>query len=62
MLTQLSRGLAIEAKGGSSPSLFTRLRQHYAKRAARRQLQALDDRMLSDIGITRSDIDRVTLG
>lgn len=60
MFNHLSRGLMVEAHSQSSPGLFTRIRRHYAARVARRQLHALDDRMLHDIGISRGDIDHVT--
>jgi uncharacterized protein YjiS (DUF1127 family) len=57
-----SRGSNFESRIASSLGLLDRIRQHYAKRAARHQLYALEDRMLQDIGIARSDIDRVTTG
>jgi uncharacterized protein YjiS (DUF1127 family) len=59
MINHLSRGFMIEASDKSSLGLFERIRRHYAKQVARRQLHALDDRMLHDIGINRSEIDRV---
>ena len=62
MLVHLSRGLTIEGPNKSTLGLFERVRRHYAQRAARRHLYALDDRMLHDIGISRSDIDHLTNG
>jgi len=62
MFTHLSRGVTFNAGGKSSRGLFERIRRHYVKRAARHQLYALDERMLHDIGISRSDIDRLTKG
>jgi uncharacterized protein YjiS (DUF1127 family) len=59
MINHLSRGFMVEASAKSSLGLFERIRRHYAKQVARRQLHALDDRMLHDIGINRSEIDRV---
>lgn len=59
MINHLSRGFMIEAGNKSSLGLFERIRRHYAKQAARRQLHALDDRMLHDIGINRGEIDRL---
>jgi uncharacterized protein YjiS (DUF1127 family) len=59
MINHLSRGFMIEASNKSSLGLFERIRRRYVKEMARRQLHALDDRMLHDIGINRSEIDRV---
>lgn len=59
MINHLSRGFMVEAHDTSSPGLFERIRRHYAKKAVRRQLHSLDDRMLHDIGISRSEIDRI---
>jgi uncharacterized protein YjiS (DUF1127 family) len=38
-------------------SLGGRMRQYFRARADLRRLQALDDRMLGDIGLSRSDVD-----
>jgi uncharacterized protein YjiS (DUF1127 family) len=46
-----STGLA-----GQIMSTFTRLRALYRERRAITQLQDMDDRMLADIGLTRSDL------
>ena len=62
MLTHISRGITFDTQGKSSLGLFERIRRHYVKRVARHQLYALDERMLHDIGISRSDIDRLTKG
>ncbi|WP_162914443.1 DUF1127 domain-containing protein [Taklimakanibacter lacteus] len=59
MISHLSRGFMVEAHDKSLPGLVERIRRHYAKKAVRRQLQSLDDRMLHDIGISRSEIDRI---
>ena len=39
------------------PSLFERVRTKLAQAAARRPLVELDDRLLRDIGVTRTDIE-----
>jgi uncharacterized protein YjiS (DUF1127 family) len=62
MINHLARGFMIETRDKSSFGLVERLCRHYARRAARRELRALDDRMLSDIGISRGEIERVTKG
>ena len=43
-------------------NLFSKIRRWNAKHVARGQLGRLDERMLVDIGIVRSDIDRVASG
>jgi uncharacterized protein YjiS (DUF1127 family) len=60
MQSRLSHRSAPESRNMSSFGLLGRIREHYLKLAARHQLLALDDRMLKDIGISRSDIDRFT--
>lgn len=62
MPDHLSRRPPLEFHSTSSLGLLGRIRRHYAKRVARHQLYALDDRMLQDIGIARSDIDRLAKG
>ena len=46
----------------SRPSLLGRVRTYFVHSRAERQLAQLDDRMLADIGITRSDIHRMVWG
>jgi uncharacterized protein YjiS (DUF1127 family) len=41
----------------SGISLSGRVRQYFRVRSDLRRLQALDDRMLADIGLSRSDVD-----
>ena len=43
-------------------NLFTKIRRWNAKHVARGQLARLDERMLTDIGMIRGDINRVTTG
>jgi len=38
-------------------SLAARLKLHFRVRSDLRRLKALDDRMLADIGLSRSDVD-----
>ena len=44
----------------ASPPLASLARQALLRRKARKALHALDDHMLKDIGISRSDIERVS--
>lgn len=39
------------------PSLFTRVRRKWAQAADQQQMSELDDRLLRDIGMTRTDIE-----
>ncbi len=52
MTLDTARGILLAPSG-----LFTRVRVHLAQRDARRRLRELDDHLLCDIGITRSDIE-----
>lgn len=52
MTLDTTRGILL-----APPGLFTRVRIHLAQRDARRRLRELDDHLLRDIGITRSDIE-----
>lgn len=45
-----------------SPSLLGRFRTFLSKSRAERQLSQLDDRMLADIGLKRSEIHRMVWG
>lgn len=60
-----SRGWSTTA-AASNPILFAalvvarRIRRNLKVRADRRTLQAMPDHLLSDIGISRSEIDRAT--
>lgn len=49
-----------ETQGESSLGLLDRIRQDNVRRAARNHLHGMDNHMLKDIGIARSDIDRLT--
>jgi uncharacterized protein YjiS (DUF1127 family) len=49
-------------RAGVSAGLFGRVRAFLAKSRAERQLAQLDDRMLADIGIKRSEIHRMVWG
>ena len=55
--TPIARPLADAVTGP-----FARLRAWQRKRQARRDLQALDDRLLADIGLDRAAIDAVVEG
>ncbi len=41
----------------AQPSLFTRVRRKWAQAADQQQMSELDDRLLRDIGMTRTDIE-----
>ncbi len=45
-----------------SSGLVGRLRSFFVKSRAERQLSQLDDRMLNDIGLKRSDISKMVWG
>ena len=45
-----------------STGLFGRIRTYLARSRAERQLAQLDDRMLADIGLKRSEISRMVWG
>ena len=47
---------------GAGPGLVAKLRAWRKKRQARRDLEALDDRLLADIGLDRADIGAVVEG
>ena len=55
---QTTRNEGVDA----SPSLFGRIRTFLSKSRAERQLSQLDDRMLADIGLKRSEIHRMVWG
>ena len=50
-------GAAPSTIGGALRALVGVFKAWYVRRAAYRQLMALDDRMLADIGLARIDID-----
>lgn len=61
LLGMVGRGMA--AAAGLLVSPLTRVARHLSRqsrlRAAKRELLAMDDRLLADMGITREDIDEV---
>jgi uncharacterized protein YjiS (DUF1127 family) len=48
--------------GSAATGLWQQCRAWLARRAARTELERLDDRLLADIGITRSDIPSIVDG
>ncbi len=50
------------AKSGASPGLMLRMKNVVVGARAVRQLHKLDDRLLADIGLTRSNIDASVWG
>ena len=54
---------AIHNKGSASaPGIMGRVRSYLARTRAERQLHQLDDRMLADIGVRRSEIEKMVWG
>jgi len=49
-------------RAGMSAGLVSRVRTFLAKSRAERQLSQLDDRMLADIGLKRSEIHQMVWG
>lgn len=47
---------------GPRPSLSGRIRAYFARSRAERQLAQLDDRLLADIGLRRSEIHKMVWG
>ena len=60
MATKMTTAKLVEITARRNPGLLDRIghamRQHMLRSAARRQLMMLDDRMLRDIGLTRSSV------
>lgn len=50
------------ASSKSSTGLMGRVKTYFARTRAQRQLHQLDDRMLADIGVRRSEIQKVVWG
>jgi uncharacterized protein YjiS (DUF1127 family) len=54
---------AINNKGTEfGPGIMGRVKQYFARSRAERQLHQLDDRMLADIGVRRSEIEKMVWG
>jgi uncharacterized protein YjiS (DUF1127 family) len=57
MTLDTARGIIIGDRRRPTPGLFERVRKHFAQVATRKQLRALDDHMLRDIGLSRTQIE-----
>ncbi|MGI9371845.1 MAG: DUF1127 domain-containing protein [Hyphomicrobiales bacterium] len=55
-------GSSFKAPRFDFTGIFSRIASYYERVQAERQLAALDDRMLADIGIERADIGHVVRG
>jgi uncharacterized protein YjiS (DUF1127 family) len=54
---------AIHNKGSDfAPGIMSRVKSYFARTRAERQLHQLDDRMLADIGVRRSEIEKMVWG
>jgi len=54
---------AIHNKGSDfAPGIMGRVKTYFARTRAERQLHQLDDRMLADIGVRRSEIEKMVWG
>jgi uncharacterized protein YjiS (DUF1127 family) len=54
---------AIHNKGTNlAPGIMGRVKSYLARSRAERQLHQLDDRMLADIGVRRSEIEKMVWG
>jgi uncharacterized protein YjiS (DUF1127 family) len=47
---------------GIAPGIMGRVKGYFARTRAERQLHQLDDRMLADIGVNRSEIAKMVWG
>ena len=45
-----------------APGVMGRVKKYFARSRAERQLHQLDDRMLADIGVNRSEIEKMVWG
>ena len=45
-----------------APGIMGRVKKYFARTRAERQLHQLDDRMLADIGVRRSEIEKMVWG
>lgn len=54
---------ASHTKGSDfAPGIMGRVKGYFARHRAERQLHQLDDRMLADIGVRRSEIEKMVWG
>ena len=63
-MTTITHGSAMTSAARAAPaaSLMTRVRIYFARGRAERQLDQLDDRLLADIGLRRSEIRKMVWG
>jgi uncharacterized protein YjiS (DUF1127 family) len=52
----------IKGSSDSAPGIMGRVKGYFARTRAERQLRQLDDRMLADIGVRRSEIEKMVWG
>lgn len=57
MTLDTARGIILGDRRRPTPGLFERVRKHFSRAATRQHLLALDDHMLSDIGLSRAQIE-----
>ena len=63
-MTTITHGSAMigAARAAPAANLMTRVRIYFARSRAERQLDQLDDRLLADIGLRRSEIRKMVWG
>lgn len=60
--TTYGREIRLIQDSDFAPGIMGRVKGYFARTRAVRQLHQLDDRMLADIGVRRSDIEKMVWG
>jgi uncharacterized protein YjiS (DUF1127 family) len=57
MTLDTARGIILGSRHRPTPGLFERVRRYFSRAATQQHVHSLDDRMLHDLGISRSHIE-----